>query len=160
MSLISNLLKKLFGENSKPSERLSPSNDNYMARWEKEREERIIAAEERLKDWLITSLKEKGNLSFSWESGNDEAFVTFQDKSDTNEDNFEDLEEYIIDKLDIPAAGEFQMNGKGTIYIESNFARVKYSSIMKAIIDFNEETEEEIFSEEEHDSDDKVLFAV
>ena len=160
MGLISNLLKKLFGNNHKQAESSLPPNDNYMARWEKEREERIIAAEEILKDWVIISLKEKGKLPFTWESGNDEAFVTFQDKTATNENNFEDLEEYIIDKLDIPDAGEFQMNGNGTIYIENNFARVKYSSTMKATIDFNEETEEEIFSEEEHDSGDKVLFAV
>lgn len=160
MGLISNLLKKLFGDNHKQAESSLPANDNYIARWEQEREERIIAAEERLRDWVIGSLNENGKLHFSWESGNDEAFVTFQDKDDMNDDNFEYLEEYIIDKLDIPDAGEFQMNGNGTIYMENNFARVKYSSTMKATIDFNEDTEEEIFSEEEYDSGDKVLFAV
>jgi hypothetical protein len=160
MGLISNLLKKILGDNHKQAETSLPSNDNYIARWDKEREERIIAAEERLKDWLVTSLREKGTLPFSWESGNDEAFVTFQDKDDSNEESFEDLEEYIIDKLDIPDAGEFQMNGSGTVYIENNLARAKYSSTMKATIDYNEETDEEIFSEEEQDSGDKVLFAI
>jgi hypothetical protein len=160
MGFISGLLKKLFGDNHNQPEISLPLNHNFMAQWEKEQEERIVAAEARIKDWLITSLKEKGNLPFSWESGGDEAFVTFQDNDGTDEENFEDLEEYIIDKLNIPDAGEFQMNGSGTIYIENNLARAKYSSTIKAVIDYDEETEEEIFSEEEQDSGDKVLFAV
>lgn len=160
MGLINYLFKKIFGDSQQKTDLTPMVGENYMVRRDKEREERIMAAEKRLKSWVITSLKEKGSLPFSWESGNDEAFVTFHDKANTSEDNFEDLEEYIIDKLDIPDAGEFQMNGSGTIYLENNSARVKYSSTMKATIDFNEETEEEIFSEEELDSGDKVLFAV
>jgi len=160
MGLISNILKRLFGSSQQKAEKTIQPSANYFASWEKERAERIVAAEARLKDWLVASVKEKGNLGFSWESGNDEAFVTVQDKSDKEEEKFEDLEEYIIDKLDIPDAGEFQMNGSGIIYLENNLIKAKYSSTMKALIDFNEETGEEIYSEEEHDSDDKVLFAV
>lgn len=160
MGLISNLLKRLFGSNQQKVEKTSEPNNDFSARWEKEREERIIAAESRLKDWVVGSLKEKGNLVFSWESGNDEAFVSFQDKTDSEEENFEDLEEYIVDKLDIPDAGEFQMNGNGTIYLENGLVRAKYSSVIKAIIDFDEETEEEIFSEEEYDSGDIALFSI
>jgi hypothetical protein len=161
MSLINDLLKKLFDNNHQKVEPPMPPNDNYMDKWEKEREERIIAAEERLKGWVTASLKGKASLSFSWESGNDEAFVTFQDKTGADKAKFEDLENYIIDKLDIPDVGEFQMNGSGTIYIENNLAKVKYSSTIRASIDFNEETGEEIFSEEgEEDSGDKVLFAI
>jgi hypothetical protein len=70
------------------------------------------------------------------------------------------LEEYIIDKLDIPDAGEFTMNGSGMIYIADNAVKAKYSSIMKAVIDYDETTEEEIYSEEEQSSDDKVLFDI
>ena len=160
MGLINNLFKKIFGTNHQKVEPTTPTNDDYLAIWEKERQERIIAAEERLKGWVAKSLKEKGILPFSWESGSDEAFVTFQDKTDADEENFQDLEEYIIDKLDIPDAGEFQMNGSGTIYIENNLVKAKYSSTIKTIIDFNEETEEEVFSEEEQDSGDQVLFSL
>ncbi len=160
MGLISNLFKNLFGNKEQKVEAIKRSGDNYMARYEKEREERIVAAEARLKDWMVTSLEEKGTLPFSWESGNDEAFVSFQDKTESEEDNFEDLEEYIIAKLEIPDAGEFQMNGNGTIYIDSNVVKAKYSSTMKALVDFNEETEEEIYSEEEQDSGEKVLFTL
>jgi hypothetical protein len=160
MSLISTFLKKIFGTNHQKDESTIPATDNYMSRWDKEREERIKATEERLKGWVTASLMENGSLPFSWESGGDEAFVTFQNKTDAEEDNFQDLEEYIIDKLEIPDAGEFQMNGSGTIYMENNFAKAKYSSTMKEMIDFNEETEEEIFSEEEQDSGDIILFTI
>jgi hypothetical protein len=160
MGLIDKLFGKFFG-NSDGKARLSePTTNDYMARWEKERQQRIQAAESRLKDWVIASVKEKGSLSFSWESGNDEAFVTFKDSTEMEEENYQDLEEYIVDKLDIPDAGEFEMTGSGTVYIDGNLVRAKYTSTMKAIIDYDEGTEKEVYSEEEEDSGDKVLFTL
>lgn len=159
MNLIS-LIKKLFGTKKQESTSYTPAHMDYMARHEKERQERMVAAEKRIKGWVTASLKDKGSLLFSWESGNDEAFVTFQDTTESNRDDFQDLEEYIIDKLDIPDAGEFQMNGRGKIYIENNLVRAEYSSVMKGMIDYNEETDEAVFSEEELDSGDKVLFSI
>lgn len=160
MSMISKLFGKLFSNNPQKTAPIEPTTSDYMARWEKERQERTQATEQRLKDWIISSVKEKGSLPFTWESGNDEAFVTFKDNTEAEADNFQDLEEYIIDKLDIPDAGEFEMVGSGTMYINDNLVRAKYSSTIKAIIDYNEETEQEIYSEEEQDSGDKILFAV
>jgi hypothetical protein len=160
MSLISKFLDFFSGNNQQEIKSTKPTN-NYVSVWENERNERIKASEERLKNWLITILKEKEKLPFSWKSGNDEAFVTFQDTNDVEENNFQDLEEYMIDKLEIPDAGEFQMKGIGKIYLSGSIVGVKYSSTMKEIIDFNEETEEEIYSEvEEQDSGDIILFAV
>lgn len=158
MGLINNLLKKVFGDNQKKPETSPQPNTSFMARWEKERQERIADAQKRLKDWILKLLNEKESLPFTWESGNDEAFLTFQDSTDADRENFEDLENYMIDKLDIPSAGEFQMNGSGMIYMANGIARLKYSSIFKTTIDFNEETEEEIFGEEEQDGGDIVLF--
>ncbi len=172
MNLISWLLKKIFGNKSveKPAPARQPSANNgqvtppqlndFMARWEKKRNERIKEAEERLKDWIILSIKEKGSLPFTWESGNDEAFVTFRDNNEAEEDNFQDLEEYIVDKLDIPDAGEFRMDGSGTLYLADNQVKAKYSSVIKGITDYDEETDAVTYSEEEHDSGDKVLFMV
>ena len=161
MGLISRFLGKLFGKQqaAEPVKPIRPATD-YIARLEKEREERMKAVEQRLKEWAVASVQEKGTLPFSWESGNDEAFVTFADCNDAESGKFEDLEEYIIDKLEIPDAGEFQMNGSGVIYIDGNSVKAKYSSVMKGIIDYNEETEEEIYSEEELDNGDKVLFLI
>lgn len=163
MNVFSKLLRFFRGNQQEKSDviRISQSTvDDYLARWETERQERMQAAEVRLKDWLVSLLKKEGNLTFSWESGNDEAFVTVKHKEATEEENVEDLEEYLIDKLEIPDAGEFRMDGRGTIYIEGNFVRAKYSSVMKGVIDYNEETEEEIFSEEVEDKGDRILFQI
>lgn len=153
MVLISGFFKRLFGKKNEQTKV-----ENYMDSWGKERQQRIVNAEARLKDFIVSSLKEKGKLTFSWESGHDEAFVTFDDKDDSKEDDFFDLEEYIVYKLDIPDAGEFQMNGNGTLYIQDNFVRAKYSSTMKETIDYNEDTDEEIFDEEIVESNDISLF--
>ncbi|ROT47724.1 hypothetical protein [Candidatus Cardinium hertigii] len=190
MSLISNIFEKLFGRSNhyeeEQTERIEDADEKLfdlgnhyeeeqMERiedadeelfdlgnhYEEERAEKIEDADESLESWIIATVKEKGCLSFTWESGSDEAFVTFKDSTDVDRNNFEDLETYIIDTLDIPDAGEFQMNGSGDIYIDNNLVRAKYSSTTKAIIDYNEETDQVIYDEEEyHDSADEVLFAI
>jgi hypothetical protein len=160
MGIISKLFGKLFGNNHQKAELTELSTNDYLSRWEKDRQERIQSAEQRLKEWIVASVKEKGGLQFTWESGNDEAFVTFKDSTDSEEENYQDLEEYIIDKLDIPDAGEFEMTGSGTVYIDNNLVKAKYSSSLKEIIDYDEETEQVTYSEEEQDSGDKVLFAI
>jgi hypothetical protein len=172
MSWISNLLRKIFGSGKAQKKapvaqdsvrivRLTKGQVNdFMARRERERQERIKEAESNLKDWIVLSLKERGSLSFTWESGNDEAFITFKDSNEAERENFEQLEEYIIDKLDIPDAGEFRMDGSGLLYIANNLIKAKYSSIMKGITDYDEETDSVTYSEEEHDSGDKVLFMI
>ena len=64
------------------------------------------------------------------------------------------------DKLEIPDAGEFRMDGSGTLYLADNLVKAKYSSILKGITDYDEDTDAVTYSEEEHDSGDKVLFMV
>lgn len=158
MGLISSFLKKIFGTGRQQNNQGLTISDADIRKWKKEDEERLILVENQVKDWLTEYLKANGDIKFSWESGNDEGFVTFENGVSEDEDNFEDLEDYITTKLEIPSAGEFQMTGKGTIYLENNSVKAKYSSIFKTTIDFDEETEEEIFSEDEHDSGDVVLY--
>jgi SepF-like predicted cell division protein (DUF552 family) len=160
MSLISDFFKKLFGNNNQKTTAPLLPNKDYVAEWDREREERAALAEVKLRDWIVAQIKTKEKLMYSWESGNDEVFVTFEDASEQEEDNFFELEQYIIDKLDIPDAGEFEMNGKGNIYIENNFVKTKYSSVLKMLIDFDEENEKEIYGEEEYDEGEKTLFAI
>jgi len=171
MSLAS-WFKKVFGNSDAkmqtsakqpPRDHTPPTQDqinDYMSRWEKERNERIKEAESKLKDWIIRSIRDKGSLEFTWESGNDEAFVTFKDSNEAEEDTFQELEEYIIDKLDIPDAGEFRMDGRGVLYLADDAVKAKYSSVMKGVVDYDEETDTEVYSEEVLDSGDKVLFGV
>lgn len=166
MGILNKLFGKLFG--SKPQQQpaaqsASPFDESnvskYMAKWEKERLERVARAELTLKDTLISYIKDKKELTFTWESGNDEAFITFGDTTPENEHYMMELEEYIMDKLDIPSAGEFSMTGSGSIYLAGNTVKLKHSSVIKELVDYNEETEEEIYGGEEvTSSGDEVIF--
>lgn len=170
MNFLRRLLSKLLGKRRPDGAppgleiktvKITPSRlQEIQAQRERERQERISASEAELKDWIILTVKEKGGIPFSWESGNDEGFVTFTDKSNAEEDNYDNLEAYIIDKLDIPCAGEFEMNGNGTIYIADSFVRAKYRSTYKEVVDYNEETNEAVYNEGETDSGDKAMFPV
>lgn len=159
MNLFKRIWQYITGNNKEQKDIIpAPSATGYLERWEQERQKRIAAAEVVLKPWLSAKVKEKGELSFKWESGGDEAFVTFDNKNEDEENLFFDLEGYIIDKLDIPDAGEFTMTGNGVIYSNHNEIRVRYSSVLRGIIDFDEEKEEEIYGEEEKDNADIILF--
>lgn len=136
----------------------SNSNINYVGQWEQDRQKRISEAELSLKQWFLPIIQEKGNIEFSWESGHDEAFLTIKDFQPSDAFDAEELELYIIDKLDIPDAGEFNMTGTGTLYIQNNAVRAKYNSELKELVDFDEETEAEVYGEPERESADKELF--
>ena len=146
----------IFGKKDVEMEKMK----NSLFKWEQERKERMIQTEANIKDWLVKLVKEKKELPFSWESGNDEAFLSFKDYAEWDSNNFEDLEGYIIDKLDIPDAGEFEMTGEGIIYSDGKSIKAKYHSVIKELVDFNEETEEEIYGEEIKDKGDVVLFMI
>lgn len=53
-----------------------------------------------------------------------------------------------------------KMDGSGDIYIDNDVVKAKYSSTMRALIDYDEEADQEIYDEGEHNSTDKVLFAI
>jgi hypothetical protein len=156
MGILNDLSRLLFGNKTTAA---GQSLSQHLSRWEKERQERMQVVEGTLKPWVLNLLKEKGELTFSWESGNDEAFVTFDAFTEAEENNFMELEEYMVDRLEIPDAGEFQMNGSGTVYMDGGIARVKYTSVMKEIVDYNEKTDEVVYGEEMQDGGERMLFA-
>jgi hypothetical protein len=145
-------LKSLFGNKSGSSSGASS--------WMGEQTRRTSQFERDNGSWVVNKIKAHNGLAFSWESGGDEAFVTFADFSADDEDKFQLMEEYIVNKLDIPDAGEFNMTGQGNMYIEDKFVKAKYSSVIKEVVDFNEETETEVYGEEEEDSGDRKLFEI
>ena len=158
MSIFKTLISKLFGSNS------SKSPATYIPKpivlsWQERQAERIIKAELELKDWLVGQLQQKQKIPFHWESGNDEAFVYFDDEPD-DDDQFQYLGEYIVDKLDIPDAGEFEMNGTGVLYIENGAIRAKYSSTIKEAVDYDEERDEPVYGNEEQQSDDRIIMKI
>ena len=69
---------------------------------------------------------------------------------------------YYVDGTTLVAvpAGEFSMTGRGSIYIQDNLVRAKFSGVMKALVDFNEETQQEIYSEEIEEGGDRLLFEI
>lgn len=165
MSIINNLLAKLFGRRQEQkattmNTQTSNQHSDFIPSWRQEDMKRMNAMELEIRNWLITTLKELGSLPFSWESGNDEAFITFKDWSEAQGYEFETLEEYIILKLDIPDAGEFNMTGEGIIYIENGQVKAKFSSLMKEVTDYNEETEQEIYGEEIVSTGNELLFVI
>ena len=161
MGIFKSILRLFQGEKTQsvPNTPDTNSSQHFIDRWEKERQARVASYEQELKLWLLQLLKEKKELRFNWESGNDEAFVTFEDEDNMNE-NFESLQDYMIAALDIPDAGEFEMHGTGTIYIAGNAVRVTHESITKMIIDYDETTDEVIYGNNETDKGDIILFTI
>ncbi len=155
MNLFKKILGVLFGKKTPHVDAANVPFNKFEA-WQVKTMKRL---ELHLKDWIIEAINEKKDIQFSWESGNDEAFLTLGNIEEESK-NSNDLEEYLLVALDIPSAGEFQMNGTGTVYIQGDFVNVKYKSAIKAIIDYNEDTDEEIFSEEEIESGNLTLFSV
>lgn len=160
MSLISRIFEKLFARKTATPGHV-PSGDGLPVvptSWEQQQQQSLKDFELSKGSWVADKIKTHNGLAFSWESGNDEAFVTFANSTKDDEDMFFPLEEYVVSKLEIPDAGEFSMTGQGTLYIEGDFVKAKYSSVMKVLTDFNEETQTEVYGEEYKDSDDRKLF--
>lgn len=155
MSLFKSIFDKLLGTSNS-----APQTNDFMSRWEKERQENIVKAQAEIKEWLTEKVKEKGTLNFSWESGNDEAFLEFEEYNDAEQDQYQTLEMYIIDSLEIPDAGSFQMTGNGTLYIADKVMKVVHSSILREIVDYDEKTNEEIFGNSDEDKGEVDLFTI
>lgn len=156
MSMFKSIFDKLLGKQAPQA----PAQSDFLNEWDKKRKARIVEAEGEIKEWLTARVKEKGTLNFSWESGNDEGFVDFEEYNDAEQRQFDTLEMYIIDVLDIPDAGEFQMIGNGTFYLIENTLKVMHSSIFREIVDYDEVTGKEIFGKGNEDKGDVVLFTV
>lgn len=166
MSLFKSIFDKLLGnKSSQPSvESKAPlhntGKNDFLSRWEKERQENVIRAAAEIKDWLTAKVKEKGTLNFSWESGNDEAFIDFKEYNNAEQKQFDTLEMYIINALDIPDAGSFQMTGNGTFYIIDNTMKVVHSSVLREILDYDEQTDKEVFGNSDEAKGDVTLFTI
>lgn len=161
MSIINKLLR-LFTGNKQPQSAAAadPAVPERPFSWSRSNDEETRAMELRIKAWLVAWLRRQGPMPFSWESGSDEAFLSFSEPAGADQQYFYDLEDYLIRKLDIPSAGEFAMNGNGTVRITGNTVKVQYSSAIRELIDYDEVNEKEVYGAEEPDSGELVLFTV
>lgn len=164
MSII-NFIKNLFlTKNPFPKasdlETYTPLTEENLEAWRKKEQEKKSSLEKKVKETIIEQIKEQNNsLKFSWDSGNDEAFLTFENnKTDIDEEKSWEIEEYLILKLEIPDAGEFEMHGEGFLYIENNSVFANYWSTLKFLEDYDEEKDEEIWSEAEVEKNISELF--
>lgn len=105
-------------------------------------------------------MREKKELGFSWESGGDEAFLTIADTTDANRQLYEGFEEYLIHKLEIPDAGEFEMKGEGKLFIRERRVWAAYHSNTRFLQDYDEESEQEVWEEMETEQKERMLFAL
>ncbi|MCW3169633.1 hypothetical protein OMO38_13990 [Chryseobacterium sp. 09-1422] len=167
MMSIFNFFSNLFSrkndfQNASDLQTFQPSADYNPDAWEKEQLSRINELELKIKDRFVDLIRSKNNhLKFSWDSGNDEAFLNFEGHENTfDNEEFWELEEYLILKLDIPDAGEFEMHGEGFLTIENHTIVADFWSTLRFMEDYDEEKEEEIWSEAETEKKVEKLFQI
>lgn len=88
-----------------------------------------------VKSKLLSLLKSNHKITLTWDCGGDEAFIHFLVDGNElfdQEDSFtEDFEWYLLNKLQLPDAGEFSMEGGGTVTLEGERISLEYESILK-----------------------------
>ncbi|MGN6421474.1 MAG: hypothetical protein ACTHMC_28425 [Pseudobacter sp.] len=159
MGLIRKIIDQLFGNKRGPA----LSAEAQMEKYEQEHQQRLLDYETELRVWLVPFLKEKAQLAVSWECGHDEGIISFNEGIPANrEAEFHDLEDYLFNKLELPSAGEFMMTGGGHLYLQGNAVKIKYNSVFREMLDYDEELGKEIYGEDieiEDYAGDVVLFS-
>ena len=100
-----------------------------------------------IKEWLSKHLAQGDQVTVRWDCGGDEAFVypaINGEELPYEDDMHEEFAFFLIETLDIPDAGEFSMQGEGTIFAENGAIKITYHAEGEAMVDFDEETQEEI----------------
>lgn len=120
-------------------------------------------AKQDIKNWLLSHLNANRKVTVKWDCGGDESFVyPYIDGVEVGyDDEIHDVfEQFLIAELDIPDAGEFSLQGQGTIFIEDGKIVIEHSAEGTATIDYDEETEQEIFETISEPLTKDVLFEV
>lgn len=116
-----------------------------------------------IKQQILKLLHEGKELTVRWDCGGDEAFAypAIDGKELEYENEFgQQLADFISDKLNLPSAGEFYLKGGGKIFIEGNTVVIEHKSVGAGVMDYDEEKEEAIYSEEEEESGKNILFPI
>lgn len=105
-------------------------------------------AEERevLKYQLEDLIEEGKKITVSWDCGGDEAFAyTHIDGQQLvfGDPLGEAMDMYLINRLDLPSAGEFSLKGKGTIELNDEELWITYASESEFHFEWDEEMIEE-----------------
>ena len=91
-----------------------------------------------IEDAIFAAIESEKKLEVSWDCGGDQASISFfVDKKQLDYKNpfAEELEIYLMNYLNLPDIGGFEMEGKGEFIIEDDEIYIVYESIMKGIED-------------------------
>lgn len=116
-----------------------------------------------IKNWLLSNLNANRKVTVRWDCGGDEAFVYPSidgEEVDSMDEIHEEFEYFLIEKLEIPDAGEFTMKGKGTIFIEHGKIVIEHSAEGKVLMDYDEKSKKEIWEDITEDLTKSVLFTI
>jgi len=97
---------------------------------------------DQLKQIIKKAINSEKEISVKWDCGGDQAIITvYIDGTELNYDNAfaQEMDMYLINKLDLPDVGEFAMEGGGKIIMEQENIYIEYESRWKGYEDFDEE---------------------
>ena len=97
-----------------------------------------------LREAIIKLIKAEKIIKLKWDCGGDEALVsiTIDGKEiDYNSQVFQAFDIHVINLLNLPDVGEFEMDGEGVIIEENGQIYVEYESTMKGYASYNDKYE-------------------
>ncbi len=112
--------------------------------------------EGQLKEAIILAIEAGKEITLQWDCGGDQSVITvLLDGEQMSYDNIfaEELELYLVNKLNLPDVGDFSMKGVGKLLLEEEEVFLEYESRWKGYEDYDEDLD--LFSWKEVDEIDK-----
>lgn len=119
--------------------------------------------QQEIKKWLLGHLNANREVTVRWDCGGDEAFVypaIDGEDVDSSDKIHQEFEQFLIDALDIPDAGEFEMQGEGTIFLEDGEILIEYTTEGKVMMDYDEVNKKAIWKDLAEETNESILFEV
>jgi hypothetical protein len=116
-----------------------------------------------LKEKILASIEAGKKITLKWDCGGDEALISvFMNNEQLKYDNAfsQELELYLVNYLNLPDTGQFELEGDGEIIQENEGLFIVYESILKGIEDYENEEGgwKEVNEKDETYSGKKELF--
>lgn len=113
-----------------------------------------------IEDTIYKAIQSGNEITVKWNCGGDEAIISlFINGEQLKYDNpfVQELDLYLINYLNLPDVGEFDMEGLGKFIIENDEVYIEYESIMKGMEDYENGGWKEINEREEMFSGKRLL---
>jgi len=92
----------------------------------------------KLEDAMFTAIEAGRQIEIQWDCGGDDVMMTVlvdNKEMDYNAPFVRELSLYLMNYLNLPDSGNFQMLGKGNLIIEDDDIFIIYDSVMKGVED-------------------------